>query len=339
MSNETITVDVPGRVNLIGEWIDFSGGTVLPMPIRRKISLSRTANETDDDIIRSAQFDRPAEYPVNAPADGTWPDAIRGGLQTARALGWISRGQTIEVSSDIPVGQGLSSSAATIVATLKGARPATETDNVFLAREARRVENVFMGVPCGIMDQMAVAAGQPGHALALDTRDCSYELIPIPEDWAFVVIASGVQRALAEGRYKTRQLECQSAVDALGLEWLCDARPADIASLQGAPARRAGHIQSEGQRSLGAVRALKAQDRAGFGELMRASHASLQRDMEVSVPLIDEVVADACRLGADGARITGAGFGGCLVALISPDRLDGWWSQLSRRHPGLRRID
>lgn len=339
MSSETIGVRVPGRVNLIGEWIDFSGGTVLPMPIRSEIRLTRTPNGTQTDYIQSAEFGDEVQISLDTPAMQDWTDAIRGALQAARAKGWIEAGQDVTVRSDIPVGQGLSSSAATIVAALKACRPAGETDDVVLAQMARGVENDFMGVPCGIMDQMAVAAGRRGHVLALDTRDCSYELVPLPEDWAIIVIQSGVRRELADGSYKARQMECKVAMDALGTSNLCQADPAGFAGLQGAAAKRARHVWTEGQRSLAAVAALKAQDRKAFGALMQASHASLRDDMEVSVPVIDRMVVDAVALGADGARITGAGFGGCIVALTAPELVTPWWNALKARHPQIERAD
>jgi galactokinase len=339
MTATAVTVRVPGRVNLIGEWIDFSGGTVLPMPIRSEISLTRLANGTSEDVIRSAQFGSEARFDLHSPAMRDWSDAIRGALQAARARSWIAGGQDVTVRSDIPVGQGLSSSAATIVATLKACRPAGDTGDAALAQMARGIENTFLGVPCGIMDQMAVALGQRGHVLALDTRDCSYELVPLPEDWEIVVIQSGVRRELADGSYKARQMECQQAMDALGTANLCQADPAQFAGLNGAVARRVRHVWTEGQRSLAAIAALKAHDRAAFGALMQASHVSLREDMEVSVPVIDQIVSDAVALGADGARITGAGFGGCVVALVAPERLDTWWAALQARHSQIERAD
>lgn len=339
MSSEAVCVRVPGRVNLIGEWIDFSGGTVLPMPIRGEITLTRRANGSSIDFIRSEQFSSKARIDINAPAMRDWSDAIRGALQAARAEGWISGGQDVTVASDIPVGQGLSSSAATIVATLKASRPASQGDNVTLAQLARAVENNFMGVPCGIMDQMAVAVGKPGHVLALDTRDCSYECLALPQDWEIVVIRSGEQRELADGSYKVRQLECKAAMDVLATSDLCHADPRQFAQLKGDVAKRARHVWSEGQRSLEAVAALKARDRAAFGRLMVASHASLRDDMQVSVPAIDRIVGNALDLGAAGARITGAGFGGCVVALVAPERTEAWWTALKEHHPQIARAD
>ncbi len=337
MSSEAVCVRVPGRVNLIGEWIDFSGGTVLPMPIRSEITLTRKANGSSLDVISSAEFAGAARFDIHAPALRHWSDPVRGALQVARAQGWIDGGQDVTVASTIPVGQGLSSSAATIVAALKASQPAGQHDDTALAQRARAVENDFMGVPCGIMDQMAVAVGKPGHVLALDTRDCSYEHLPLPEDWEIVVIRSGVQRELADGSYKVRQLECKAAMDLLGTRDLCQADPALFAQLDGDVARRVQHVWSEGQRSLEAVTALKAGDRTAFGRLMIASHASLRDDMQISVAAIDRIVEDALALGAAGARITGAGFGGCVVALVAPERAGAWWSALQARHPHIAR--
>ena len=157
------TVRTPGRVNLIGEWIDFNGGTVLPMALAQSVELEMKANDGASDTIRSGQFPDAAEFGINAPAAGHWSDYVRGGLQYARRRGWLSGGQDVKLSSTIPVGAGLSSSAATIVATLKAASaqvPGLNPSEIAFA--AKAVENEFIGVPCGIMDQMAVAVGITG---------------------------------------------------------------------------------------------------------------------------------------------------------------------------------
>ena len=333
------TVRTPGRVNLIGEWIDFNGGTVLPMALAQSVELDMKANDGASDTVRSAQFPGAAEFGINAPAAGHWSDYVRGGLQYARRRGWLSGGQDVKLSSTIPVGAGLSSSAATIVATLKAASahvPGLDPSEIAFA--AKAVENEFIGVPCGIMDQMAVAVGTTGHVLALDTRDCSYQIIPVPAGWTFAVIHSGIARALSDGRYKARREECLQAAEALGAEYLCEGDPALAETLASGLARRARHVISEGRRSLEAITALQSADKAAFGALMNASHASLRDDFEVSVPDMDAMVRDAVDLGAAGARITGAGFGGCFVCLIDTVQADAWWASLQVRHPAARRI-
>jgi galactokinase len=330
---------VPCRVNLIGEWIDFNGGTVLPMALAASVTVEILSNQTSSDRVSSAQFDSAQTFNVDTPATDHWADYVRGALQYARKQEWISAGQDVRVESAIPVGAGLSSSAAIIVATLKAMRPqsapVTDTD---LAYAAKEIENEFIGVPCGIMDQMAVALGKPGTALALDTRDCSYELLDIPARWAVVVVHSGIQRALSDGRYRRRRDECLEAAGQLGAEYLCDANPENLGRLDPSLAKRAYHVISEGQRSREAISALRAADRSRFGRLMIESHNSLRDDMDVSVAGIDQLVKDAVDLGADGARITGAGFGGCIVALIDPRLLEDWWKELKTLHPAIERI-
>ena len=243
------------------------------------------------------------------------------------------------LTSTIPVGAGLSSSAATIVATLKAAsRHLQAVDPVQIALAAKTVENEYIGVPCGIMDQMAVAVGTNGNVLALDTRDCTYQIIPVPADWTIAVVHSGIGRALADGRYKIRREECLAAAEALYVDHLCDG---DINAAMELPlglAKRARHVISEGRRSLQAIDALRSGDRHEFGRLMNASHASLRDDFEVSVAQMDAMVRDAVELGADGARITGAGFGGCFVCLMAADRAEAWWPKLQARHAGMKRI-
>jgi galactokinase len=330
---------VPGRVNLIGEWIDFNGGTVLPMALAQSVELELGANGLNMDRVRSAQFPDQTEFDIDAPAAGHWSDYVRGGLQFARAKGWITGGQDVTLASSIPVGAGLSSSAATIVATLKAAScHLPDVDPVAVAQAAKSIENEFIGVPCGIMDQMAVAVGKTGNVLALDTRDCAYQIIAVPADWRIAVVHSGIGRALADGRYKIRREECLEAATALGVEYLCDG---DLGSAQALPpvlARRATHVITEGHRSLEAIDALKQQDPHVFGRLMNESHDSLRDMLEVSVPEIDAMVRDAVELGAYGARITGAGFGGCFVCLVDSSRADAWWTNLHKRHPGMKRI-
>lgn len=333
------SVRIPGRVNLIGEWIDFNGGTVLPMALSQSVDLEMHPNDRAHDRVESAQFPGIAEFTIDAPAAGHWSDYVRGGLQYARRKGWLQGGQDVTLNSTLPVGAGLSSSAATIVATLKAASAnVSAIDPAEIAFAAKSVENDFIGVPCGIMDQMAVAVGKAGHALALDTRNCSYELIPVPANWTFAVIHSGLRRALTDGRYKARREECLQAAEALSVAYLCEGSLDASRELPSPLARRARHVITEGHRSREAVTALRVADMPVFGALMNASHVSLRDDFEVSVPEMDAMVRDAIALGAAGARITGAGFGGCFVCLIDTHKSHAWWSNLKTRHPAATRI-
>lgn len=332
-------VEIPGRVNLLGEWVDFSGGLVLPMSLPMKVTVTTQPNATGEDIITSAQFEGEARYGLHAPSARHWADYVRGALQLSRNKGLVEGGFTVTLSSDVPHGSGLSTSAAVCVATLLSVLPPeVAQDRVTVAVWAREVENTFIGVPCGIMDQMAVALAPPGKVLALDTGTLAYDLIPLPADWHVSVIHSGVSRELADGRYAERRAECLSAADALGSDELCkgDLRATD--ALPHPLNKRARHVISEDARTRAAVAHLTSGDRAAFGAAMNEGHASIRDDFEITTPAVDALVEDAVRLGADGARQTGGGFGGCIVAVLDPASKDDWWRALSACHPNARLI-
>lgn len=332
----------PGRVNLIGEHIDYNGGMVLPAAL--SIGLEVEVTPRDDDAMTIAANDYPeiATRQMNENASGHWSDTALGALRRARALGMIAGGADLAVRSTIPQGSGLSSSAALIVAVLKAARTASGaalTDTA-LAVEARAVENDFMGVPCGIMDQMAVALAEPGTAMALDTATLSYSLLDLPRTHAVMVVHSGLTRKLTDGRYGTRKAECDRAKAYFGTDDLCLLSPDEIAAsaLEEPARKRALHCASEHRRVLDAVAALKADDMAMLARAMNLSHVSMRDDFEISMPAIDALVADAQGLGADGARLTGGGFGGCIVAIVEHQRQSDWLAELLARHPAARFI-
>ncbi len=332
------TGSAPGRVNLIGEHVDYNGGMVLPAAIglMAEVAAGRAGGGTDR--IWSAQFGALAERGPGAPKTGTWSDHAAGALDEARALGLIDGPACLAVDSEVPDGAGLSSSAALITAVLRACGDLTgrTMDPVRLAEAARRVENDYVGVPCGIMDQMAVGLTGPGEALALDTARMAFKRVSIPEDFRFIVIHSGVRRELSDGRYAARFGECAAARDALGAEHLCRldaAQTARIGNLPASLAARTRHVVSEHRRAVAAVGALERGDAAGFGALMNESHASYSRDFAASTPAIDALVEDAVRLGAFGARLTGGGFGGCTVSLVPAGRAEGWTAGLLERHP------
>ncbi|MEO1044883.1 MAG: galactokinase [Pseudomonadota bacterium] len=327
------TCFAPGRVNLLGEHIDSHGGHVLPMALPFGISLAAAAIDGDHDRIASAQFDDIAQYRCGAPKTGHWSDYIAGALETARSQGWLAGAAAIYCDSAIPVGAGLSSSAATIIAVLKAFAP----DNLAatdLATLAQSVEHDFIGMPCGIMDQMAIAVPAPGEILLLDCRSLEYERLPLPSDWDIAVVHSGQHRALADGRYRQRIEEAGRARQLLGLTWLTDlAREDTLPALQDPVlSRRVRHIASEEARVMQAVEALRNGNATAFGALMQIGHHSMVKDFDASTPEIDRLVADAVEAGAHGARITGAGFGGCIVALLPRGEKGQWWRKVSTIH-------
>lgn len=327
----------PGRVNLIGEHIDYNGGTVLPAALSVGVSVELEPREDDSVHVSADQYDKPAERFLSEEAIGDWSDPSVGALREAKTLGLLAGGANLTIRSDIPQGAGISSSAALTVAILKAARDASGANTLSdqdIAIAARRVENEYLGVPCGIMDQFAVAIARPGKAMALDTASLEYELLDLPANHTFVVIHSGVSRKLTDGRYKERKVECDEAKAYFKTDNLCAAEPEEIAasSLREAARKRALHCATEHRRVLATVDALKTGDVETVGALMNESHMSMRDDFEMSVAPIDALVASATGLGAIGARLTGGGFGGCIVALVEKTRKEEWLAHLIEAH-------
>jgi len=341
--SEIFTARAPGRVNLIGEHTDYNGGMVLPAALSIGIEATLSPRTDGTVAVTSTHYDDPAVRDLADDAVGEWADPVVGALREANVLGLLHCGASVDISSQIPEGSGLSSSAALIVAVLKAARKAGGTDlsDVQIAIAARRVENDYMDVPCGIMDQMAVALAAPGSAMALDTKEMEWDVIALPAGYDFAVVHSGVSRKLTDGRYAERKEECDAAKRHFGTVDLCllDRGSVENAGLAEIPKRRALHCVTEQQRAVQARDALVAGDMTGFGALMNASHASMRDLFEVSLPEIDALVETAQDLGALGARLTGGGFGGCIVAAVESTAREAWLEQLLDRHPEARFID
>ncbi len=328
----------PGRVNLIGEHVDYNGGRVLPTALSLGVDLAIAPR--DDCLVRihSDKFEGLVERNLSEPASDHWSDYIIGTVQLARAEGFAPNGLDIAASTTLPFGAGISSSAAVTVGVLKALRALdgsghTDTD---LAVLARRVENDYIGMPCGIMDQMAVAIARPGQALSLDTDSLAFDLVDLPETHHMAVIHSGVFRQLNEGRYKIRKEECDEVKAFIGRTDICRMSDAELERCRALPEpifRRARHCVTEHRRTVAAADALAAKRMQRFGALMNQSHISMRDDFEMSVPAVDALVADAQALGATGARLTGGGFGGCIVACVQAEHLEEWRDALLARHP------
>jgi galactokinase len=307
----SVLARAPGRVNLIGEHTDYNEGFVLPCAIDRYTDVEATPRGD-----RTMHVESDGEHDTFAlDAIGrtqSWRDYVRGVVQLLEP----EHGATLRIRSTVPRGAGLSSSAALEVAV---ARALSDLPGEELALLAQRAENEFVGVPCGIMDQLAVTLARAGHALLLDCRDLSYRHIPIPGGVAVVVCDSHMKRRLAESGYAERRASCEAAAAQLGLTSLRDATLDQVRDLP-----RARHVVSENERTLRGAAALEAGDCVTFGELMNASHASLRDDYEVVPPALDEL-ASATRAvaGCYGSRITGAGFGGCTVSLVADGAVEG----------------
>ena len=341
--SDTFHATAPGRVNLIGEHTDYNGGWVLPAALNIGISVALSPRDDSGVVVTSNTYKAPSIRDLNDDAMGEWSDPCVGALREAKALGLLAGGATLDLVSNIPEGSGLSSSAALIVAILKAARCAAGggPDDVEIAIAARRVENHFMKVPCGIMDQMAVALATPGTAMALDTKKLDWEILPLPTEYEFAVVHSGLTRQLTDGRYAARKIECDAAKRYFATQDLCllDRETVEQADLEAAIKRRALHCVTEHQRTLESARSLRESDVEKLGGLMNASHASMRDLFEMSLPEIDALVASALELGAVGARLTGGGFGGCVVACVRSDKREAWSAALLEVHPQARFID
>jgi galactokinase len=325
-------------VNLIGEHIDYNGGMVLPAALSVGVKIELEPRQDDLVHIVADQYEEPMERGLGEKVRGDWSDPSLGALCEANSLGLLDGGADLTIRSNIPQGAGLSSSAALTVAILKAARDARGASTLSdqdIAIAARRVENDYLGVPCGIMDQFAVAMARQGTAMALDTRSLKFELVELPQDHTFVVIHSGVSRRLTDGRYKERKVECDGAKAFFATEDLCHLDPDDIraSDLADPMRKRALHCATEHRRVLKTLEALKSGDLGKVGEMMNQSHVSMRDDFEMSVEPIDALVTQATGSGALGARLTGGGFGGCIVALVADANKDSWLSGLLQLHP------
>ena len=338
----------PGRVNLIGEHTDYNDGYVLPMAIERDIVL--VGRPVAGRLVRahSMDFNQSGEFSLDdlvRPGRPHWLNYTKGVAKFLSETRVKIPGFEVVIAGDVPIGGGLSSSAAVEVASVAFilALVGQSMDPVAAAKLARRAENEFVGVQCGIMDQFIAVMGRKDHALLIDCRDLSHRAIPtFGADYEFVICDTGVKHELGATEYHHRQAECRQAVQALArhrpevkalrdvaLEEL-EAREAELPEVV---FRRARHVVTENNRVLAAVKALDAGDAAGFGRLMNASHESLRDDYAVSCTELDRMVELARELpGVLGARMTGGGFGGCTVNLVGSRHAGAFCRQIAERY-------
>lgn len=317
----------PGRVNLIGEHTDYSEGYVLPVAIDRFAWVAFAGN--DEHLLRGYSLAEGEErsMPLDSLSpSGSWFDYAAGVVVAHRENGVAIAGMDFVVGGDVPIGAGLSSSAAFELAIARAVvgLAAAPWEPWTSARLAQRAENEFVGVPCGIMDQMASALSQAGCAMLLDCRSLRFDAVPIGDSLLVVVMDTGTRRALASSAYQERRRSCEEAAALLGVSALRDASREMIERLSGTLRRRALHVVEENARTLEMASALSRGDETRIGALMRESHESLRDLFEVSSPALDTMVEIASRHpGAVGARMTGGGFGGSAVALVrAPDAQD-----------------
>jgi galactokinase len=314
----------PGRVNLIGEHTDYNDGFVLPMAIDRATWIALRPCDDRRVRLRSVLFDEEVEIDLDALARGGpgWAEYVKGMAWALLEGREPLRGWDGVVAGDVPVGAGLSSSASLELCAARAFAAAAdlEWDAKTMAVRAQRAENEWVGMKCGIMDQLVSAAAEEGSALLIDCRSLETTAVPLPADVAVVVLDTSTRRGLVDSAYNERRAQCEAAARALDLPALRDVALSRLVAgavrMDGTTLRRARHVVTENDRTLRAVEALRRGDVAALGALLDASHESLRDDFEVSSPALDAMVACARKDPACyGARMTGAGFGGCAVAL------------------------
>jgi galactokinase len=331
-----LIVSAPGRVNLIGEHTDYNDGFVLPMAIDRKISIGGSLRDDEEVCLYSLNFQEMARFPISSlKKEGKWTDYVQGVIDELLKAGEPVRGFNAVLYGNVPLGSGLSSSAAIEVAT---AFFLANLNDIGLSPEeiaklCQRAENRFVGMNCGIMDQFISRLGQAGHALYLDCRDLRYQLVPFDLDRYVVAICnSNVKRQLVDSAYNERRAQCEKGVR------LLQAKLGNIMALRDVSSeqleenksllpplvyQRCRHVITENERVKKAVSVLQQGNISSFGDLLNQSHESLCTDYEVSCEELNHLVAIARQVdGTVGSRMTGAGFGGCTVNIVRESALE-----------------
>jgi galactokinase len=328
----TLIVHAPGRVNLLGEHTDYNEGFVLPMALHLGAWIALRPRADDRVVLRSLDFDDEQSFQLGALERGHgWIEYVKGTAWAFQQAGSRLRGWDGVLTGEIPIGAGLASSAALEVAAARAfaAAAGLPWQPVTAARLAQRAENGWVGVQCGIMDQLVVACGREGHALLIDCRDLTTRPIPLPRGTVVAVLDTSTRRDLVDSTYNERRARCEEATRRCGVRSLRDLTIADLERRAGALGEAllplARHVVTENARTLAAADAMKKGDAATVGALMGESHRSLRDDFGVSGPALDAIVAAAqASPGCFGARMTGAGLAGCAVALVHEGASEGF---------------
>jgi galactokinase len=323
-----LVVSSPGRVNLIGDHTDYNDGYVLPFAINRYVEMAARARNDNLVVARSEALPEPVSFNLTDLAHGgpAWGEYLKG---VAHVLSFTGPGFDLLIRSGIPVGAGLSSSAALqmALARLISSLSGDLWDPIQAARLGQRAENEWVGNACGIMDQLVIANGVEGSALLIDCRTLHIEPQPLPEEIAVVVLDTGTRRDLRDSGYNERREACDRASAAFGVPALRDISPAMLADppqgLSANDLKRVRHVVSENGRVLRAAEALRRAEHVEVGRLMTASHESLRDEYEVSTKELDQMVSSAMQQsGCLGVRMTGAGFGGCVIAFVEGSKAE-----------------
>ena len=336
-----IIIRAPGRVNLIGEHTDYNDGFVLPMAIDRAVWIALRPRNDRRVLISSLEMKTAGDFTLDdlQKSGREWYEYLKGVAWALGEAGYDLKGWEGVMSSDVPVGAGLSSSAAIEMATARAFAQIAdfEWDPVPMAQAGRKAENSWIGVSTGIMDQMASAACQAGHALFLDCRSLDYENIPLPKGVSIVVLDTATRHSNVDSGYNERFEQCQTAARHFGVKALRDVSPQELLEkgkgLDEVVYRRARHIVTEDQRVLDAIDAMRAGNVIKLGQLLDASHVSMRDDFEITNEALNVMVTIARRQpGCYGARMTGGGFGGCAMALVDARKAENFAATVAHEY-------
>ena len=330
-----ILIQAPGRVNLIGEHTDYNDGFVLPCAIDYQTIIS--CHKRSDNLVRviavdydNQQDEFSLDSPIEKHLDYMWANYIRGVVKHLKKYANNIHGVDFAISGNVPQRAGLSSSASLEVAVAKMFQVLYNLalDGTKLALIGQEAENQFVGCNCGIMDQLISALGKSQHALLIDCRSLEVKPVSIPKDFAVVIINSNIKRGLVDSEYNTRRKQCEAAAQALGVKALRDASLTELQHIENTldpiVFKRAHHVITENERTLKAAQALTDGDYKLLSKLMAQSHNSMRDDFEITVPAIDYLVEIIHGVIGEqgGVRMTGGGFGGCVVAIVPKDKVD-----------------
>jgi galactokinase len=325
-------VRAPGRVNLIGEHTDYNDGFVLPMAIDRAIWIALRPRPDRQVLTYSLDFAESAEFALDQlEKQAGWLEYLKGVAWALQEAGYSLTGFDAVVAGDVPIGAGLSSSAAWELAAARAFAVTSgfEWNAATMALLGQRAENKWVGMNCGIMDQMISAAGKADHALLIDCRSLETQVVPLPPETVVVVLDTTTRRGLVDSAYNERRSQCETAAQFFGVKALRDVTLEQLNDkrdqIDRVVYRRARHVIGENDRTLLAVDAMKHGEAIEMGQLMQLSHMSLRDDFEVSSRELNIMVECAeNQAGCYGARMTGAGFGGCAVALVRQDAAEAF---------------
>jgi len=329
-----LIISAPGRVNLIGEHTDYNDGFVLPCAIDHETIVAISPTQSEQVEVIACDYDQQDEFGINSAFEhqtDEWKNHVRGVAASFKARGLNIAGTRIAIGGNIPQGAGLSSSASVSVALGKAIATVNgfdDIDETQLALIAQQSENDFVGCACGIMDQLASARAVTGHAMLLDCRSLDFEPIAIPQELSLLIIHSGIKRGLVDSAYNERREQCENAAQHYGVKALRDLDEQRLMDGKGdldeVSYRRARHVVTENKRVLNTVEALKTKDFQAISNLMSASHQSMRDDFEITLPAIDQLVELVTGIVgiSGGVRMTGGGFGGCIVALLPHGKVE-----------------